>query len=83
MKQGSIGRVFLKSGLLPFYPLIYANPREFGLYSRRLARIGGLVFDFKKAVSIGVLPDYVMNKGRIPRYPSIRFTPKTWEFPGG
>ena len=28
-----------------------------------------------------LLPDYVMNKGSIPRYLSIRFTRKTWEFP--
>ncbi len=35
-----------------FYPLISANSHEFFKISRRLARIGGLVFDFEKAMAI-------------------------------
>ena len=54
----------LKVGTVRFFPLICANPREFGLHSRRhlhglpskprqvqvLARSSGLVFDFSKAL---------------------------------
>jgi len=44
---------FLKVRTSSSCPLILANPREFALTSRRLARISGLIFGSKEALSAG------------------------------